>query len=184
MKRYSLADEAGGARMQGLGGGSTAAMGCHVYNGENLYSMKTVHKSVLIWYSPEEMFDLVTKVEDYPQFLPWCDYGRVLECLPDGMVAEVGIAMAGIKQSFQTRNVHVPGREVIMNLVRGPFSHLKGVWRFDPVGDGSQRACRVTFEIEYDFSSRTLSAVVGPIFGKITSTFVDAFIQRAKQVYG
>ena len=146
--------------------------------------MKTVHKSVLIWYSPAEMYQLVIKCEDYPQFLPWCDFGRVLEHTPDGMVAEIGIAMAGLKQSFVTRNVHIPDREVELNLVRGPFSHLKGRWRFEPVGDRSQRACRVHFEIEYDFSSRTLAMLVGPIFEKITSTFVDAFIQRAKKVYG
>ena len=147
-------------------------------------SMKKISKSVLIWYSPEEMFALVTAVDKYPEFLPWCDRARVVEEDSAGMVAEVGIAFGGIRQSFVTRNVHVPDREVELNLVRGPFSHLKGRWRFEPVGDGTQRACRVNFDIEYDFSSRTLAMLVGPIFEKITSTFVDAFIQRAKKVYG
>ena len=41
--------------------------------------MKTVHKSVLIWYSAEEMFQLVTDVERYPEFLPWCDHASVSE---------------------------------------------------------------------------------------------------------
>lgn len=41
--------------------------------------MKTVHKSVLIWYSAEEMYALVTDVAKYPEFLPWCDASRVIE---------------------------------------------------------------------------------------------------------
>jgi ribosome-associated toxin RatA of RatAB toxin-antitoxin module len=40
--------------------------------------MKTVHKSVLIWYHHTEMYALVTDVAAYPQFLPWCDHADVV----------------------------------------------------------------------------------------------------------
>ncbi len=146
--------------------------------------MKTVQKSVLLWYSAEQMFDLVTQVEQYPQFLPWCDRASVLERHEDGMTAEVGIAFAGIHQSFVTRNTHVAGRQVAMRLVKGPFSQLQGDWTFAPVGDGSQQACRVELLLRYGFSSRTLAAVVGPVFDRIAGSLVDAFVKRAEQVYG
>src|SRR3990167_3830388 len=106
-----------------------------------LHSMKTVHKSVLIWFSPQEMFDLVTGVADYPKFLPWCDHAKVIEQRADGATAEVGISFSGVRQTFTTRNEHVEGRRVAMHLVNGPFSKLEGQWNFLPVGDGSQRAC-------------------------------------------
>ena len=105
--------------------------------------MKTVHKSVLIWYSPEEMFALVTGVAQYPQFLPWCDRATVLEQTDHDMTAEVGIAFSGIRQTFVTHNTHEAGRRVQMRLMKGPFSRLDGDWHFHPVGDGSQRACKV-----------------------------------------
>lgn len=146
--------------------------------------MKTVQKSVLLWYSAEQMFDLVTQVEQYPQFLPWCDRASVLERHEDGMTAEVGIAFAGIHQSFVTRNTHVAGRQVGMRLVKGPFSQLQGDWTFAPVGDGSQKACRVELLLRYGFSSRALAAVVGPVFDRIAGSLVDAFVKRAEQVYG
>lgn len=146
--------------------------------------MKTVHKSVLIWYSPQEMFDLVTDVPRYPEFLPWCDHATVRSQDADGMTAEVGIALAGVHKTFVTRNEHEPGRRVTMRLVEGPFSQLDGDWHFHPVGDGTQRACRVELELRYDFSSRTLAAVVGPVFGRIADSLVDAFIERAQHVYG
>ena len=146
--------------------------------------MKSVHKSVLIWYSAREMFDLVVDVERYPEFLPWCDHGRVLARVENGMTAEVGIAFKGVKQTFTTRNEHVPEREVKLHLVDGPFSKLEGVWRFTPVGGGGERACRVDLTMDYGFSSTLLATLVGPVFDKIAASFVDAFVQRAEQVYG
>ena len=130
------------------------------------------------------MFDLVTSVQQYPQFLPWCDHTRVLEQDDSGMLAEVGIALSGIRHSFVTRNLHEPGRRVQMQLVKGPFSRLDGDWHFHTVGDGSQRAARVELLLNYGFDSVTLSKVVGPVFDRIAASMVDAFVKRAEQVYG
>jgi ribosome-associated toxin RatA of RatAB toxin-antitoxin module len=146
--------------------------------------MKTVHKSVLIWYSPQEMFALVTDVPRYPEFLPWCDRSAVIAHDADGMTAEVGIAFGGIHQSFTTRNSHHAPDSVDVKLIKGPFSQLDGQWRFSPVGDGTQRACRIDLTLNYGFSSATLSALVGPVFDKIAATLVDAFVKRAEQMYG
>lgn len=146
--------------------------------------MKTVHRSVLIWYSADEMFRLVTDVAQYPKFLPWCDRAKVLEQDEHGMRAEIGIAFGGIRQSFTTRNDHVPGRKVSMKLVDGPFSNLDGQWRFNPVGDAGQRACKVELDLNYGFKNAALAAVVGPVFDRIAGTLVDAFVKRAEQVYG
>jgi ribosome-associated toxin RatA of RatAB toxin-antitoxin module len=145
--------------------------------------MKTVHKSVLIWYSPQEMYALVIDVAHYPQFLPWCDRAAVVESYEGGMLAEIGISISGIKQTFQTRNVHVEGSRVELKLVQGPFSKLEGEWNFVPIGDGSQRACRVELTLHYGFDNAALSKLVGPVFDKIASTMVEAFVKRAQQVY-
>mgnify|MGYP000509940671 CR=1 FL=1 len=146
--------------------------------------MKTVHKSVLIWYSAEEMFALVTDVPNYPVFLPWCDQASVLADDEAGMTARVGIAFGGIKQSFTTRNTHTPDQRVAMSLVKGPFSSLDGEWNFLPLGDGSQRACKVELTLNYGFDNATLGRLVGPVFDKIAASMVDAFVKRAVQVYG
>jgi ribosome-associated toxin RatA of RatAB toxin-antitoxin module len=146
--------------------------------------MKTVHKSVLIWYSAEEMFALVTDVPSYPAFLPWCDHASVLSEDADGMTACVGIAFSGIKQGFTTRNKHIPGRRIHLQMVDGPFSKLEGHWEFNPVGADGQRACKVDLTLEYDFDNFALAALIGPVFGKIAGSLVDAFVKRAGQVYG
>lgn len=146
--------------------------------------MKTVKKSVLLWYSPEEMYALVTDVAAYPQFLPWCDHATIVAEDAQGMTAEIGIAFGGIRQTFTTRNLHEPSREVAMQLVDGPFSQLDGGWSFAPIADGSQRACRVTLVLNYGFDNIALGKLVGPVFDLIAGSMVDAFVKRAEQVYG
>lgn len=151
--------------------------------------MKNVKKSILIRYSAQEMYDIVIRAEYYPKFLPWCSSARVLEETPTTMVARIGIGMGGLQQSFSTRNVMVPGRSVKIDLVDGPFSHLHSEWRFDPLPatppeTEPPRACHVHFEISYEIASRALNFVMGPIFERITKTYVDAFVKRAGEVYG
>ncbi len=146
--------------------------------------MKTVHKSVLIWYHPQEMYALVTDVASYPQFLPWCDHANVLEEHDDGMTAEIGISIGGVRQTFTTRNRHTPDRAVDLQLVRGPFSRLEGHWKFTPLGDGAERACRVELNLDYGFDNVALGKLVGPVFDRIAASLVDAFVKRAQQVYG
>jgi ribosome-associated toxin RatA of RatAB toxin-antitoxin module len=156
--------------------------------------MKQVQKSVLLWYSPHEMYALVTAVEDYAKFLPWCAQAEVIEQHADGVTARLHIAFAGVRHAFTTRNTNVVDSSVAMKLVDGPFSVLEGLWRFTPLqtpgavgADGTPAqptACKVEFSLNYAFSSRTLELVVSPAFDRIANTFVDAFVKRAEQVYG
>ena len=146
--------------------------------------MKTIQKSVLLWHSAHEMFALVTDVQHYPDFLPWCDHSEVVNREAGGMVAKVGMSIGGLRQSFTTSNTHVEDRRVLLQLVDGPFSALEGCWDFTPLGDGTQRACKVEFRLTYGFSSATLAKLVGPVFDKIAGSLVDAFVKRADEVYG
>ncbi len=129
------------------------------------------------------MYRLVIDVDAYPQFLPWCDKARVVSHEENGMLAEIGIAFSGIHQTFSTRNTHVPDRQVIINLVNGPFSKLEGDWKFLPLGDETQRACKVELTLTYGFDN-ALGRLISPVFDKIAGSMVDAFVKRAKQVYG
>ncbi len=148
--------------------------------------MKHVKKSVLLWYSPREMYDLVTDVARYPQFLPWCESADVIEVSEEGMTARLGLAYAGVRHAFTTRNRHVAGEQVVVQLVDGPFSLLDGTWLFHPLGrpGGEAQACKVDFDLRYAFASKPLEAVLSPVFDRVANTFVDSFVKRAGQVYG
>lgn len=148
--------------------------------------MKHVNKSVLLWYSPDEMYRLVTAIEDYPRFLPWCDRADIVERHDDGVTARIGLAYAGVHHAFTTRNEHVPGSAVIVRLIDGPFSLLDGTWSFQPLGQGGgpAQACKIVFDLRYAFASRALETVLSPVFDRVANTFVDSFVARAETVYG
>lgn len=149
--------------------------------------MKHVKKSVLLSYSPHEMYMLVTDVEHYPDFLPWASASEVIERTDTGVTARIHLSYLGVRQAFTTRNEQVADQSVSMRLVDGPFSVLDGDWRFIalPAGEGPQAdACKVEFELNYSFASKALDLLISPMFDRITNTFVESFVKRAEQVYG
>ncbi len=149
--------------------------------------MKHVKKSVLLWYSTREMYSLVTAVEDYPEFLPWCAQSEVLTRTDQGMTARLTLAFGGVRHAFTTSNQHVEDRSVLVGLVDGPFSLLDGNWQFLPLGpqDGAPvQACKIELDLRYAFASSALEAVVSPVFDRVANTLVDSFVRRAEQVYG
>jgi ribosome-associated toxin RatA of RatAB toxin-antitoxin module len=143
--------------------------------------MTSVSRSALVPFSAGQMFDLVEGVEQYPQFLPWCSGTLVGHRDPQTTNATININYRGIKQSFSTENHKQPPELMTIRLVEGPFRALDGEWRFTPLGSD---ACRIDFRLSYEFSSTLLEKLVGPVFGHIAGTMVDAFLKRADVIYG
>jgi ribosome-associated toxin RatA of RatAB toxin-antitoxin module len=143
--------------------------------------MAVVHKTVLINYSAEQMFKLVDGVEDYPEFLPWCGGVEVAEREDNKLKAKIKINYHGLKQSFTTENTNTPPSSMAMRLVEGPFKHFEARWNFKVLRED---ACKIEFDMQYEFSSRILESVIGPVFSMIANSFVDSFCKRAEIVYG
>ncbi len=127
------------------------------------------------------MYALVADIPAYGEFLPWCGGARIDERHSTDLLATIEIAFKGIHKSFTTRNQFVENEWMDMRLVSGPFSHLHGKWTFTELGDSGSK---IELDIEFDFSNKVLSSVVGPIFGFINDGMVDAFRHRAESIYG
>ncbi len=143
--------------------------------------MTTITKSALVPYTPAEMFALVSDIPAYPDFLPWCRSATVLSRTGDEVRATLELAKGGVEKSFTTLNRHQNNKMIEMRLLEGPFKTLEGFWRFDPLGE---HGCKVSLDMEFEFSSRVLGMVVGPVFSQVANTLVDSFQQRAVSVYG
>ena len=143
--------------------------------------MALVEKSVLIGQSAERMFELVDRCEDYPVFLPWCSETEVKYRDALKTVATLHVNYHSVKTSFTTENDKESPSSMKITLVDGPFRRLDGLWRFKSL---SAEACKIEFQLSYEFSSKMFEKVIGPVFSQIANTFVDAFVKRANEVHG
>ncbi|MCL6261930.1 type II toxin-antitoxin system RatA family toxin [Craterilacuibacter sp. RT1T] len=143
--------------------------------------MQAVEKKVLVAHTPEQMYALVSDFAHYPRFLPWCSHAEVVDYDGEHLLASLHIDYLKVRQHFTTRNLHRAPASISMELVDGPFKSLHGGWSFSPLGDFG---CKVEFCLHYEFSSTLLEKVIGPVFGHVTGTLVDAFIREADRVYG
>jgi len=136
---------------------------------------------VLVPYAAARMFELVDRVEDYPRFLPWCAGAATLETHPGGKTARIDIDYHGVRAHFTTDNVNTPNSLIVIRLKHGPFRKLHGEWRFLAL---DQAACKIEFELTYEFATSLLEKVVGPVLHHIANTFIEAFVKRAETIYG
>lgn len=132
-------------------------------------------------HTVEQMFTLVNDIEAYPEFLPWCHSAAVLERTDNTIKAKLVLAKGGMEKSFTTINTLTPSSQMVMELVDGPFKHLKGIWDFESIGD---QECQIKLDLQFQFSSKLIAMVFGPFFQQAANKLVDAFVERADDIYG
>lgn len=143
--------------------------------------MPHVNKNALVPFSASEMYKLVADIDAYQDFLPWCDDSEVLSREDNVVVGSVTISKGGVNKSFTTENTQYENSLIELKLVDGPFKKLEGFWRFDELKEG---ACKVSLELEYEFASKILGLVIGPVFNQVANTMVDSFVKQARVAYG
>ncbi|ELY6343661.1 type II toxin-antitoxin system RatA family toxin [Cronobacter muytjensii] len=142
--------------------------------------MPQISRTALVPYSAEQMYQLVNDVKSYPEFLPGCVGSRVLESSPGQMTAAVEVSKAGISKTFTTRNTLISNQSILMHLVDGPFKSLIGGWKFTPL---TEDACQIEFNLDFEFTNKLIELAFGRVFKELASSMVQAFSQRAKEVY-
>ncbi|ATA20962.1 MAG: type II toxin-antitoxin system RatA family toxin [Gibbsiella quercinecans] len=142
--------------------------------------MPQISRSALVPFSAAQMYQLVNDVHSYPDFLPGCTGSRVLNATDKEMTAAVDVAKAGISKTFTTRNTLQDNQSINMQLVDGPFRKLMGGWHFTPL---SPDACKVELHLDFEFTNKLIELAFGKVFKELAGSMVQAFTQRAKEVY-
>lgn len=143
--------------------------------------MTIIQRNALVPFSVRQMFELVNNIEDYPRFLPWCSRSQVLLRTETCVEATLDIAWSGIHKSFTTRNTLTPNESVDIELVKGPFKHFMGHWRFLAL---SELGSKVHMEMDFELTGHMVDRIFQPIFNHIANSLVDSFCKRAVDVYG
>lgn len=148
--------------------------------------MTAAHQTRDVSYTADEMFLLVASIDLYPTFLPWCAGARIRKREMDGeqevLTADLIVAYKVFREQFTSRVVLDKAACVIdVHYVQGPFKYLANKWRFEPLAEGGSR---IHFFIDFEFRSVTLQKLMNGVFSKAFTRMMQAFIDRAEDVYG
>jgi coenzyme Q-binding protein COQ10 len=132
-------------------------------------------------YPPERLFDLVADVERYPDFLPWCVASRILSRTETDLRAELAIGFKGIRERFVSHvTLDRPDLRIDVTYEDGPFKFLENHWKFE---DRGEAGCLLDFYVDFEFKSRLLAMLIGPLFDDAVRRMVQAFEDRAAALH-
>ena len=140
--------------------------------------MIKIKKNVIVPFTAEKMYNLVSDIENYSKYLPWCKKSEVRSTNGNVIEGAVFIEYLKVKTHFVTRNTNTPYSKIDMELIEGPFHNLDGSWIFTPLGE---KGCKIEFLLKYKFSNIILEKIIGPVFNYISKNIVDSFIKEARE---
>jgi ribosome-associated toxin RatA of RatAB toxin-antitoxin module len=140
-----------------------------------------LRKSALVGHTAERMFDLIEAAEHYPAFLPWCAGTTILARDESVVVARIAVDYHGVRLQFTTRNPKRRPDWMAVTLEEGPFRRFEGDWLLTPLGASG---CKIDFTLRYELDTAIVRTLAAPIFDRIASSLVDAFVMRAERVLG
>ncbi|MDE0761578.1 MAG: type II toxin-antitoxin system RatA family toxin [Planktomarina sp.] len=146
--------------------------------------MPTHKENKFLSYSSQQMYNLVSDVGSYPEFLPWCAAARVNSIIDEGsdrvMSADLVISFKVFRERFCSE-VRLSPKEYFIQTkyIDGPFKYMNSTWQFNDCPDG----CTVTFFVDFEFKSIILQGLIGLVFHDAMQRIVRAFEARADILY-
>ncbi|KAL7063960.1 hypothetical protein AAHC03_05479 [Spirometra sp. Aus1] len=149
-------------------------------------NQKIYQEQRLLGYTQEQMFDIVSQVEHYSSFLPWCvDSTLLQESTTKGKLYRVTVGFYPFQESYDCwvttkRPDHVKSVSITGNL----FNHLINEWSFSEGLPDNPKTCTVRLLVDFNFRSKLHAQVSGLFFDQVVNTMVASFLSRAQALHG
>ena len=131
-------------------------------------------------YTPEQLFDLVVDVDQYPNFLPWVINARVTDRRERTMRVAMTMGTSFLNKHFTTKAFLTRPHRVEINSYDSMFECFDQVWTFEPAEGGTN----IEYRVDIRFKSRVLQALLGVSFAERSKAMVKAYMRRAQYLYG
>lgn len=142
--------------------------------------MPGIHEIRRMPYSAVQMYDMVSDVGRYQEFLPWVVATRVKSDSDTEMLVDMLVGFKALREKFTSRVEKVRPREIRVHYVDGPMRDLDNRWTFHPV---SETECDVEFDVNFTFRNILFEKLAGQYFDKAFRKMVAAFEVRAAELY-
>ena len=142
--------------------------------------MPTLSRSALLPYPRDSVYEIVSDIRAYPEFVPWCAASTILEQDEREVTAALEFGRRGLRETVTTRNTLLPGERIELSLISGPFTQFAGIWTFTALGGTA--GCKVEFDLDYALPARHV--VLRAFIGQAADKLVDAFTARCAALLG
>ena len=132
-------------------------------------------------YSQQQIYRMVSDIERYPDFLPWCLGVRTRNREGNVLLSDMVIGFRMFRESFTSRVTLTPHSRIDVTYVDGALKSLSNRWEFVALPD---HTCEVNFYVEFEFQSRLLQRMIGSLFQEAIQRMVGSFELRAAVLYG
>ncbi|CAH0406416.1 unnamed protein product [Chilo suppressalis] len=139
----------------------------------------------LVGYTMEQMYEVVSDVENYYKFVPWCKKSVVNLKTPARLKADLIVGFPPINESYTSDVTLIKPHLVKAKCTDGRlFHHMLTLWRFSPGLKKEQQSCVVDFQITFEFKSTFHSHLSNLFFDQVARQMEGAFIREVGKRYG
>ncbi|MBT4006020.1 MAG: type II toxin-antitoxin system RatA family toxin [Rhodospirillales bacterium] len=135
--------------------------------------------------TPKQLFDLVSDIERYPDFLPWCIAARITSKEGSVICADLVVGFSAFREKFSSRVTLDDGSNdtsprIDVDYLEGPMRHMQNHWVFQTHEQGTE----IDFMVDFEFKSKIMETMMGKFFSEAAQRMVGAFETRANDLYG
>lgn len=133
----------------------------------------------LLAYPIDCVYDLISNMEAYPSFVPWCQKCTIIErSSPHQLLCEMNVGFETIFTSYISHVTLTPQERVHVTGDSHVFHHLSTEWQLTSLG---KNMTHVTFILSFQFKSDTLHFIAEKSFKKIAPRIMGAFEDEIKR---
>jgi len=139
----------------------------------------------VVGYSCQQLFNVVSQVEKYEEFIPYCKKSVITLKKDSSLSANLVIRFKPFFNISYTSHVTMIEPYLVTALCKDMklFEHLRTVWKFSPLEENPSHTL-VDFAVSFKFQNSYHSYVAGLFIDDIVKKNMQAFLTRAEDLYG
>ncbi|KAI9564240.1 hypothetical protein GHT06_007978 [Daphnia sinensis] len=144
-------------------------------------------EKILLGYSMEQLFNIVSDVEHYKDFIPYCTSSVVTSHkTPCHLIADLSFGFPPFPEEGYTSSFTLTSPTLVKSVCvdRELFNHMVTIWKFSPGLNGNPNTCILDFYLSYEFRSLFHTHLSRIFSDLIVGKMITAYSAEAKRRYG